>query len=271
MDLQQAQPLIVEDTGALMASLATDAPVSRKADTLCQVSRHFQALAICKLLVQADPDGFCEHLIRSGQSRRYYLKKSHQEGNRDDRFLGLSRVEAIMDAVVAGDSGLAREIADLSLGQWHDGWEYDDDFCYFALFHGAVRDELYLRSAPADALLKRLKQVLDGQPSARLRIVTALRVRDEEQVRGALEALLAEYAIACEARRARLTEYTADAAEWPRQFVSIEALAWLAIAKTMGIDLQDQFRFCPEDARNVARGHAVPDLFESLDRALMHP
>ncbi len=37
MDLQQAQPLIVEDTGALMASLATDAPVSRKADTLCQV------------------------------------------------------------------------------------------------------------------------------------------------------------------------------------------------------------------------------------------
>ncbi len=120
-----------------------------------------------------------------------------------------------MDAVVAGDFELAREIADLSLMRWRDGWEYETTFAILRFFQGAVRDEHYLSSASADAFLKRFKEVMDGQQSARLRIVTALRARSEEQFRGALEALVAEYAIVCKARRARLTEYTADAAEWP--------------------------------------------------------
>jgi hypothetical protein len=135
MDLHQAEPLLVHETRMKMASLATLAPIKSKAQTLRDISRLFQAVAICKLLIHADTSAFRENLVRSAHARLYYLRHVKSEGADDDRFQGLSRTQAVFDAIVAGSPELAREIANLSTDQWHRGWEYEDDFCYYSFVH----------------------------------------------------------------------------------------------------------------------------------------
>jgi hypothetical protein len=271
MDIQQAHTLLVAETGARMASLAEPVSIARKAEALRDVSRLFQALAICKLLAFADVPKFLEHLIRSGQSRRYYLQKSRESGHDNDRFLGLSRVQAIMDVLVAGDMRLARDIVDLSIDRWHDGWEYEDDYCYYAFIHGLVADRDFIDRTEAAALLTRFQRALAGQSSVRLRLCKALGARDGVDFRAAFARLIAEYAVMTDVRRSKFTEYTSDAPSWPGCFVSIEALAWLVIGGMYGISLPDQYRFCPLEARGPVTTPQVADLFESLDQALAAP
>ena len=68
----------------------------------------FQALGICNLLLDADPDRFYENLVRSGHARRYFLQKSRDEGNNDDYQLATSRWDSFLDVVASGHFQLAR-------------------------------------------------------------------------------------------------------------------------------------------------------------------
>lgn len=249
-----------------MAHLIAPEPIHEKAETLQDLCRLFQALAICKLLDQADVEKFGENLVRSAQARRYYLKKSREEGNLDDRFLGLSRVESVMDAVVAQDLDLAREIGSLSVDEWHDEWEYEDDFCYFLFLHRLVASTEFVASPEAAALLVRFEQIIEGQPSPRLALCRALTDRDGLAFWAAFESLLTEYRDTNDVKRARVTEYTADAKFWPNSFVSIEALAWLHVGRMFDLTSAEDFAYCPREALD-AHGSA-DDLFESLDQAL---
>lgn len=271
MDIQQAQSLIVEETRARMAALIAPVPIAEKAEALRDISRLFQALAICKVLVEADVTGFRAHLIRSGQSRRYYLQQSAEQGNTDDRFLGLSRVEAVLDACVAGDLPLACEIAQRSIDRWHRGWEYEDDFAYFAFIHGLLLDPAFHRGATALDLLRQFERALQGQPCARFELCKAVHAQDVAQFELAFERLLQQHAAAMEAKRAKFTEYSSDAAFWPKSFVSVEALAWIGLGHRIGLHLQGEYRFCPAAARGPFDTVHVPDLFESLQRALSEP
>jgi hypothetical protein len=269
--MQQVQQLIVDEAGDRIGSLAVTAPIANKAETLRDASRLFQSLAICKLLVQADVPVFLQHLLRSGHARRYYLRRSREEGNINDRFLALSRVEAILDVVVAGDMQVARDIIDLSIDSWHSNWEYEDDYCYFAFIHGLIRDRDFIDTAAAAALLAQFQRALEGQPSVRLRLCKALQARDSTDFRRTFERFIAEYAAAMDEKRSKFTEYTTDAPHWPALFVSIEALAWLVVAGLYGIEMPDQYRFCPQEARGVAVTPGTDDLFGSLDQALASP
>lgn len=250
-----------------MSFLVDPVPIREKAETLQALCRLFQALAICKLIDQADPSAFAENLVRSGQARRYYLRKSQEEGNVNDRFLGLSRVESVLDTVAAGDFDLARQIADSSVDEWHPGWEYEDDFCYFLFFHRLTLGTPFVDSSEAAALLLRFERALEGASSGRLEICQAVHRQSEVAFWTALERVLADFQAANERRRARITEFSADAAFWPRSFVSVEALAWLRVAETFGWQAADAFAYCPREAMNI-RVMPVDDLFESLDRAL---
>jgi hypothetical protein len=268
MDMQQAQALIVDETRTRMAYLITPVPIQNKAENLRDLCRLFQALGICKLITEADVTLFREHLVRSAHARRYYLRKSHEEHNREDRFLGLSRVSSMFDAVVAGETGLARDIASMSVNEWHETWEYEDDFCYFLFVHGLVLSQAFIASAAASALVTRFERALEGQPSPRLALCKALQSRDAADFRDAFERLVDDCRTANNARRARITEYSAEAIFWPGSFVSIESLAWLRFAAMAGIEPSDQFALCPEEARRDFAPVVVPDLFDTLDQVL---
>jgi hypothetical protein len=271
MDMQQVQKLIIAQTGEQMSSLVVRVSISQKAEALRNISRLFQALGICKLLVQADVPVFREHLIRSGHARRYYLRKSLEESNGNDRFLGISKVQAILDVIVAGDLPLAGDIVGLSIDAWHDGWEYEDDFCYYAFIHGLVRDRTFIDSDESQLLLNQFQSALQGQPAARLRLCKALKARDGRDLRIGFEKLINEYAATIDARRARFTEYTSDAPAWPGCFVCVEALAWLVLIQMYGMALDDDYRFCPAEARGPFATPKIDDVFQQLDEALAAP
>ena len=270
MELTYVLTLLTDETRAEMAALAHTGPVKNKASTLRSLSSLFQAVGICKLLVDADPTKFRENLVRGAQARRYHLRKSREEGSADDdRFLGLSKVEAIFDAIVADSTELVRDLVDLSVEHWHEGWEYEDDFCYYLFVHRLIGQRGFLASDAAVALVERFEKALEGKSSARFELCKAVQSRDANSVRAAFEFFLAERKREFDARRPRITEYTAQAIFWPRSFVSIEGLAWLRIAQRANLELSDEFLFCPREARSQDLPLLqVEDFFEELDVAL---
>ena len=268
MDIDTVTTLVVEESRTRMAQLIAPVPIRDKADNLRRLCRLFQALGICKLISTVDINGFRTNLIRSAQARKYHLRKSREENNVDDRFLGISRVQSIFDAIVAGDVTLAREIAALSVAEWHETWEYEDDFCYYLFVHRLVHSIEFVDTDEATALIARFDRALEGQRSPRLALLRALQQRDASEFGEVFEAFLGYYQESNEAKRATITEYTAEAIFWPGSFVCVEALAWLRFAAACGIEPVDDFAFCPPDARRSYSPIAVPDLFDSLDQAL---
>lgn len=272
MDLGEVQALLIDDTRSVMSSLVALTPIATKAQALRDLCRLFQGVGICRLLVDADLPKFRENLVRSAQTRRYHLRHAHAEAALDDRFLGLSRVDAIFDGIVAGADDLVREIVALSVEQWHEGWEYEDDHCYYLFFHRLATQSGFAVSAEAPALLKRFEQVLDGQVSPRRDLCQAIVDQHPEHFHDALEAFLAQRKAMLDEQRICITEYTAQALFWPQSFVSIEALAWLRLTESLGFPMLDEFMFCPREAR--ARGtppEGIEDLLDSLDTALATP
>lgn len=268
MDLSQVLDLLADETRMTMVSLAQDLPVRSKAQALRSISGLFQGVGICKLLVDADVTRFRENLIRSAQARRYFLRKSHEEGSLDDRFLGLSKTEAIFDAIVADAPELVAEIVSLSVDRWSNAAEYEDDFCYFIFVHRLASTPGFAGSADSAALIARFEGALEGAPSDRLDLCRAIHEHDAAALRKAIECFLDHRKSQIEARRARITEYTAQAIFWPASFVSIEALCWLALARSNGMQMDDEFLFCPPEARGAHPPMQVEDFFESLDAAL---
>jgi hypothetical protein len=269
MDPAYVLSLLADDTRWAMASLAGIAPVRSKALALRSLGELFQGVGICKLLVDDDPTAFRENLVRGAQARRYHLRKSHEEGSLDDRFLGLSKTEAIFDAIVAGAPDLVRDIVSLSPTQWNAASEYEDDFCYMLFAHRLATVRGFLVGDEAGALLQRFENALQGQRSDRLNLCRTLSAGDAGAFREAFERFLDQRKVDLDKRRARITEYTAQALFWPRSFVSVEALAWLEFARLQGLPMDDEFLFCPRDARGPHRRRLeVEDFFESLDIAL---
>lgn len=268
MDLRYVQALLVGDTRQKMASLATVAPIAHKAQTLRDLSRLFQAVGICRLLVDADPARFGENLIRSAQARRYFLRHAQDEHLVDSQFLGLSRSDAIFDALVVGHQGLVHDITSLSLEQWNAGRDYEDDFCYYLIVHRLATRPGFRGEREYLELIARFEKALQGQVSARLRLCKAHQAADVQAFREALEWLLEIRRMRIEEQRVGITEYTAQALFWPQSFVCMEALAWLALVEEE-MPLDDDFLYCPREARELRPVTAeVEDFFVSLDQAL---
>lgn len=268
MDLSYVLALLTGEVRDNMASLADERSIASKAPVLRQLSGQFQALALCKLLVDADTTAFRVNLIRSAQARRYHLRKAREE-QVAERYQGLSKTESVFDALVAGAPELAHEIVSLSTTEWHMGWEYEDDFCYFFFVHRLITQSGFLASDDARSLLARFEASLEGQRSTRLALCRALHARDAVVLREALESFLDARKRELDVRRDRITEYSAQAIFWPKSFVSVEALAWLVLARAGGIPLDDEFLYCPRAARGFETPPpAVEDFFESLDAAL---
>jgi hypothetical protein len=272
MDLQLVRLLLIDETRMTMASLINHVPISNKAQALHDLSRLFQAVGICQLLVDASIEKFYENLVRSAHARRYHLWRSRSESSKTDHLLGISRVEAVFDAYVANRLDLIRDIDALSTDKWHLGWEYEDDFVYYIFMHRVLVQNNFLSTSECNDLLFQFERSLEGGQSLRLDMCVALRDRDTTALRATLQLFLQQRQMTLDKRRDELTEYTADAIFWPQSFVCIEALAWLKLTQSLGMSVGDGFLFCPSEALSVSSSQMhVEDLFESLDEALAEP
>lgn len=264
MDIRDVHTELVLEAQFSFAAVTAERPISERGGALEELSAYFQGLALCHLLENADVAQFRENLVRSGHARRYFLRRSRAEGNREDRRLALSRTEALLDVLAAADFSLAREIAMLSFQEWNPAWEYEDDFCYYLVLHTLALDPNASRDQGLGALLDRFEGALEGAPSWRLALSEALVERDgllfDESLRGFVEAEQ-------EANDARRDALESGALLfWPRSFVSVEGLALLHLALLRGLSMADAYPLCPAIGRLPPTEHRYRDLFEEMER-----
>jgi hypothetical protein len=202
--------------------------------------------AILRLLIDADPDGFANDLVMSGQARRGWLRRCQRE-KYEDHFLALSRSGSLVDCIAADDTTLAAEILRLSPSSFRKGDEYEDDFWYQRLLGQlAAGAPVAERQKSLDAL----GRVADPD-SARLAAATALAGPDARAFPEAFTALLRE-------RGAENTEDEGlaqeDVGRALETKVFVEGVAVLKLARKAGIPTEQEYPMCPE----MALGPHVP-------------
>jgi hypothetical protein len=250
MKLTDYLDLLAHDIAFWMAgAMDPDYDLPQLGNLGVELSGKLRAAAIIVLLTKADSDAFCHNLIRSGRCREIYLRRLNAAGITDDHHQGSGRFNAFLDAIAADDFALARSIADLSPTTWHQGHEYEDDFCYAQILSGLIARS---RDAQAlEALLKRFEAVLNGEPEPRLDIVRAIAANDHAGFEIAFESLLARHADQIEQDKAR--HKLEDAEVIAERQILVEGVALLRIAERLGFPLQAEYRFCPSLARQRMR------------------
>jgi hypothetical protein len=246
--------------------LMADPPMADCGRTIERLSALFQGYAICMLLTEGDDQQFREHLRRSASAHRYYRRKSVEQGNIEDRHLAISRSEAFLDALVAGELELARDLARLSPTTWRKGWEYEDDWCYFQLLYLLLEEGEDFGLPRATPLLERFEQILEGDSSPRLDYCRAVAERDQDSARQALQDLLDEKAARDDARRPNVVG--SQFLFWPQSFVCIEGLAWFRLAELAGFSLPGTYPYCPPEARLPLATEPFTDIFLQLEAAI---
>jgi Immunity protein 49 len=272
MSPKQIHATLLPEIQEMVLRLTDGPPIAKLGEDFENFSSYFQALAIAHLLLGADLEQFKLYLTRSGYARRYFLRRSAEQGDSDNARLALGRTEAFLDAVAAGQMPLAREIAHLSGVTWRADWEYEDDFCYFLFLH-TIADGL----DPADEpqlreILSRFEKALEGGKSHRLTVCRAILGRESEAFHEALNALLEQRRAELFHMRERMQEPDpASCVCWARSFVSIEGFALMRLAEFAGLpplEPEAEPPLCPAQGRIQAVGTAYEDFFVGIERRL---
>jgi hypothetical protein len=262
--LDDTRKELIDSVGAGLAVLMNPVPVARVGLDLEESAAGLQALGICNLLLYADPDRFYENLVRSGHTRRYFLRKSRDEGNLDDFRLAISRWDSFLDVVACGHFQLARDIVALSASHWISGGEYEDDFLYRYFLHNFISPPDPQRDARLHESLTRWKAWLSGQPSARLNCCAALLAREPTAFDESFDGLVAHRQ--AEIAKQRKMELAADIGFEPRSQVFVEGLALLRMAQAIGLILRADYPMCPAIARAAASKPFPADIFPEIER-----
>src|SRR5215471_8194099 len=236
MEIAEVHQLCLEEIRSHITFLTGDYAMKDSADTLAELSRLFQGLGICHFLETLDAGEFRENLVRSGHARRYFLRKCRQEGNVASKHLALSRTEALLDALAAGDLKLSRSIAELSPIYWNRDWEYEDDFCFYAFLNQSLLQAPLL---DREQTLARFGAALEGGSSTRLGVLKALLAKDAGDLETALAQLVEEEQARFDVQRSAVVD--SKFLFWPRSFVSIEGLALLRAAELVGLEVRRDF------------------------------
>jgi hypothetical protein len=246
MKLTEYLGIIAYDIAFWMTAFRNpDYPLDQLGSVCVDITAKLRAAAIIALLTNADSDAFFHNLMRSALCRLQYLERLRAANRVTEHHQASGRIDPFLDAVAAADFAAARRIAALSPGEWRQGHEYEDDYCYAQIVHGIIVAPG--NTSNLDPLFGRYEKVLDGQADARLDVTRALVQRDQAGFYSAIEALIARRTAQLEADRVRKRiEEPATVAE--RQ-VYVEGLAMLRIADRLGLKTQGEYLYCPSLAR----------------------
>ncbi len=237
--------LLYDVAGWMLALDGTDYPLDQLGDVSDDVSFKLRTLAIAMLLANADTDGFCHNLMRSGRARVTFLSRCATEDRQGDYHLASGRFGPLLDTLAAHDFNTARMIAEFSSSECWPRNEYEDDYCYAQILHRLVQ-------SPGDRdgageLLEKFENALGGAGRARFELCVALVACDQRQFDDAFAGFLSgnEAAIGMEQDRGGIENVHAMA----RRAVFVEGLAILNVARHLGISTVGEYAYCPELAR----------------------
>jgi hypothetical protein len=234
-----------DDLDSALRNLAdVELPVELAGEFCEETTALRRVLAICRLLREADVDGFHHELLRSALSRRYYLVRCQRE-NHADHFIVASRTEPFFDALAAGNLALARELARLAAPGPREGEEYPEDYHYANLLYRHVLLDAPDERGELGHLLNTLEAHQDG---ARVDLCRSLLMHDGRAFEAAFQALLEERANEVARWEARGMD---TASTLTNAYVFIEGLAWMRLAKHSHppLPVVEECRFCPALAR----------------------
>jgi len=259
VSLAEAKQRIIDELRDQLSVLQGNFPLGTLGKVYEEIGELFVGLACCSLLLDADVFKYQRQLTWSAYSRRRYLKRCKAATVVGDLYQARSRSEAVFCALAAGDQKLGVEIGDLSPdGPIADG-EYPDDFAYHRLVHAMAA------TATDDTLtdlVARYEKELDGGPSERLDVMTALCARDVAAFESAFPALVIVQASAMEEERIVNAEIPSFE---PRSSLFIEGLALLRLAEERGMRPgQEYLPLCPSLARVNPLLEQPEDLFAYL-------
>lgn len=247
MDLGEFQEPLSIETAAWLLTLFEDPLTFEELGPLSEeVSAKLRTLASTALLVDANTNLFCHHLIWSARVRIHFLERCLAENKLQNFRRASSRNEPIFDAMAAGDFERAQKIASLSPKEWLSNAEYEDDYAYTQIIHRLITQDSSSSSEIA-VLMEQFDRALEGSPTARFNLCHALRQRDQEAFDEAFEELLTERdeKISAEEERGRMEEPESIA----DQRVFVEGLGILRLADRLGLVTQPEYRYCPALAR----------------------
>jgi hypothetical protein len=265
MSLDDTRQELIESIQGNLSILMNDPPMSQAAFELEEASQWLIALGICNLLLFADVDRFYENLVRAGHTRRHMLMLCRRQGLVDDPHLAISRWDALLAVVAAGDFPLARDIVAASTDQWVPTGEYEDDFCYRLFLHDLISPPDALRQARMPATLARWERWLGGQPCPRLAVCRALLARDAQAFAQAFDERLAMRQ--AEIQRQARTTMASDITFEPMTQVFIEGLCLLRIAQGLGLHTRTEHALCPALARDRPTRPFPEDIFPAIEAA----
>ena len=265
MDLADVHAELVAEIRDGMSYLASPLNIAETGNIFDALALQLEGLALCHLFENADQAAFAENMARSGQSRRFFLRRSRVEQNKVDRHLAMSRTRSLLDALIAGSLPIARDIATLSFETWNPDWEYEDDYCFYLFLHKIVLHPDAFPGPEIEPLLQRFETALQGGKSIHLAIARALAARDAGAFTDALLALLAVEAKQIQADRTSAAVQERDVLYWPKSRASIEGLALLKVAELIKLPVTGEFPLCPPLANAPFSDKTYRDLFEEIE------
>lgn len=216
--------------------------IGRTCDDLCQ---NYRTLACCALLLSADTDRFLHLLHRSGQIRLHFLERCAERSGYHDAYGATGNSAGFFDAIAARSFQLASKIAKSSFGDWLEGTEYHDDFC-FANFCHLVLQGAELR--PKKESLLEFKEAIGNEESARLSVCESLFELDQQKFEEGFEALLDQRKADLDEERSQF--FPDDRIVFRTQSrIFVEGLAVLNLADRLGLKTLSEYQYCPVMAR----------------------
>lgn len=248
-ELHALLPAMIDD-GLADVEESTDADRADACEKLCVL---YRARGITALLLELDVDQFYHMLTRSALTRIYALEWLPASGGDQSRYAKLTRSRAFFDSLAAVRLDLAKRISVLSPQRWMDRFEYEDDYCYALFLHklaeGADRTAL-------EPILARFKAATDGSPSVNLAVCDSLLARDSASFAAAFADKLGAWEEELAFQETSIARD--DVAFAGDRHVYVEGVAILRLAEGVGITTEEEYRFCPREAR-MAMEAAFPD------------
>jgi len=218
--------LVEKASGMTIADVLRRQPQMEKLslDGVLMLCTHYRRVALCQWLVRLDVDGLFAGLANGAWLYGHWLA-----GNSDDA-KRTSRLDPFFDAVVCGADEATQRIIAASRATWHQGREYEDDFCYARTLHACWSGH----DDDAERQWARWRSVSGGGES-RFVVCTALLARNAADLTDAVVLLLDEILAAIRERQAAESGDPDAAVTTDR--LSLEGLALLRLAHRRGVPL----------------------------------
>jgi hypothetical protein len=245
-----------------IASIRARDGEERSGASYFQASFRYRALAACAALDGLDIDRYHALLCKSALVGRQFRRSLSQGLPASPSYASASWNFALVDAVAAGATGLAVDVARLSPAAHDPRVEYEDDFLFMHYF-GLKSLELWGGGQALDrGLFVRWRKVLDGGSDPHLDACEAIESADARALDDAICALILR-------RDAEFKKLKANLAIQPdvelvNRSIFFKGLGLLRLSDTLGIPTASEYRTVPRALR-YAVGKPVPPADSWLD------